>query len=226
VTFERFEHVLADVVGGLPEPRPPDVDHALKQLALLVESLTGVAVGIAVGQIGAAIRRGFGEAARAAVDRQLAVMSRTALVPVGDAASGRFVGDAEQRPLVDELGMRLHVRLRRAVPIAAGLVRQVRTTVARVAPHQLKTLAMTLELACDDDSGAIVFGDHLQLGWRYYGAVTTRVAEPEVADSARWRRVRETWRAWSHRVDPDRADGERAPSHEEIVANGFVMRIG
>lgn len=234
--FHRFERVLATATARLAEPRVVDLDRthfagsaagelraygmggALRRLELLGETLVGFATGVAVGQVFQAAQRAFGSEltlARVAFPRD---PPRTHVTPC------RYLYDADRRPLVDVLGARLQVELRRAVRRARIQLEQQCAAILASAPTRREALATVLDVLANDETAAQAFADQVELGWRYFVAITEGARDPVVDDAPRWRRGREMWQAWSRRarglVPVEICD------HAAVVRAGYVMRIG
>lgn len=227
-TFARFERVLVDQLPALVEPQVSDPARALRLVDALVETLVGFAVGSTFGAVAMAVRRSFGTPVKVALDDTIARLGRGApLAAVVDTrqAPHFFAPDiAARRPLLDTVGGQLQSRLCHAAAEARRHVLQLHTAIARVAADQVSYFASALTLLVDDDSAAIAFADHLGFGWAHYVAAIHGGAAPQLASAPRWQRARALWGAWLTRVagTPVLA----ALTQEQVVAAGFVMRIG
>ncbi len=221
--FTRYQTALRDEVATLREPSIDDVDRTCRRLGCMIETLTAFAIGHAVGRVVEAMRRIDGTLAeligraaigRAAIGRALSetgapVASPSLLPPL------HFVADRARRPLVDQLAAQLHQRLCLAARHARILVRAVATTVARHSPLHSPALLAALDLLAGDPAAAFAFGDQLALGWRFFLALVTGEADPELADEPRWQRGRALWSAWSRRM----RGVSSAPARE------FILRV-
>jgi len=217
--FERFERLLLAATSSFTEPRSPrDADRALRHLEALVEMLTGLAVGITVSQVSTALRRSFGEPARTDLAQRLAAILRTP-PPVIPRVTAHVVGE---RPLIGELVGRLQPRLCQHAPAAAAMVHALVEELGTVPPS---ALAMTLRLLGDDDASALAFAQHVQLGWQHYVAALAGAPVP-APPAGGWRRCGEAWHAWSQRIRSPGGAAPRALTQHEVVAEGFVLRIG
>jgi hypothetical protein len=198
-TFEMYRRVLGTIVPDLDEPPPvAHPERAFQRLALVVESLTGYAVGATTGRLGAAIRRGFDAGTRRAVANAVAIAARSLPPPPRVAPASAFVVDADRRPLVDLLGATLHARLCAAVPTARALVAVVHDAITRTSPARLPQLAQTLALLAADDAGAIAFGDRITAAWtEFHGGAPLRARRPVLE-----------------------------PTHEQVVEAGYLLRVG
>lgn len=217
-TFERFERALAALAPQLAEPRVTDPARARRRLDLLVETLTGIAIGAAVGAVAARLRRGGGAEVRAAVEARLAVIARqrppAALVAVGD----------DDGALARAFPRLLWPRLCAAVGVTRTCVRELEDDVRRVAPAQPGAVAQVLAVLAADDASALAFADHLAIGWATFAAVVAGTAPPVVPDDARHARCAATWRAWTRQLAGARAVVAPAMSHGEIVG-GAILRV-
>jgi len=203
-TSHGLARALAGSLAAFDEPRAADPTRALRLLGLLVEPLVGFALGSIAAQLATATRRWFGDEASRAVLGAL----RGHLAPAAPAWDERirYLADADTRPLVDELGARLHARFCRA-PIA-GMVATTRATVARLAPQRIASLATALELATRDDLLGARLGDELAAGWAQYRAALAGQTAPTTSP---------LWSAWSRKVR-----GEAEPQCEH---RGYIMLV-
>ena len=131
------------------------------------------------------------------------------------ASVARFLDDAERRPLVDELGARLQLRLR----LATAEIRElVAATVAVVPAEREHTLAAMFDRSIRDS----MFGDRLaetvEIGWQCACAAIEHAPMPELAGSAR---SRELWRAWSDLVRRYRP----APARNPLQEAGYITLV-
>lgn len=217
-TYRRFERVMTTQIPTLPEPRVTiDDERALKRLRFLIETLTGVVIGVTVGQVASAIRRKATEPVRAAITEQLARMARSAAPP---AATGihpipRFLEDSE-RALLDRFGSHLHVQLFQSIPVC----RTHLATIAQVARDHLDEL--TKILMANDDLPALTFADHIALGWQHYTASLTTPPSAIPDDGVRTR-TRDTWRTWTRRLTGRAPVRDR--TRDEVLAAGYLMCI-
>jgi len=223
-TFTRYERVLVTMIPTLQEPRVVHLNLALARLRFLVETLGGLAVGIAIGAVARSVRRGFGEEVR---DRISALLDQ---IVRGDAPAmamsefllpARFLRDPG-RPMLDALGTLLLARLRRLQPETCTHVSSIHAEIMRVVPARLPLFAAVLKLLMADDVSALTFSDQLALGWQHYTAAVSdrpRARLPE-ADA---KEGEGPWRAWTTRL------GGRvspiAPTRDEIMEEGFLLQI-
>jgi len=228
VTFARFERTLVTVIPTLEEPAPSDPYRAMQRLQLLVETLTGFAIGSTVGWVGTALRRGFGSAVSKVVANELALIAKQGITTEKASMLAnpprQFLVDADRSPLLDELGTRVQVRLCLAIRHTRQLVTALVTAAEKAAPDQRESIAQTIDLLASDDATELAFNDQLTLGWQNLCAVNIGARAPEVPTTARWQRSRDTWRDWSRRARGIQV--EKVMDHEEVVRAGFVMRIG
>ena len=228
VTFARFERTLVTVIPTLEEPPPTDPYRAMQRLQLLVETLTGFAIGSTVGWVGTALRRGFGSSVSKVVANEVAIIAKQGIT--SEKASllanppRQFLVDADRCPLLDELGTRLQVRLCLAIRHTRQLVTALVTAAEKAAPDQRDAIASTIDLLAGDDATELAFSDQLTLGWKNLCVINSGGRAPEVPATVRWQRSRDTWREWSRRARGIRV--EKVMDHEEVVRAGYVMRIG
>ena len=226
-TFARYEAVLATEVPALPEPRALDPRKALRLVAQVTETLAGFAVGAAIGAVAIAMKRSFGDATRTAIDAELVRIAShqgpTGMVGMPPRVARFFASSlvAQEKPLVDELGALLLMRLRQS---AAEARRHV-TAIARACPDMQKAFAMTVDLLTPDDATALAFTDQLATAWVHLriklGARASTLAV--MPAGARFDRAHATWQAWSAATD-----GPIEPPltpHDDVVAEGFLLQI-
>ena len=228
VTFARFERTLVKVIPTLEEPAPSDPYRAMQRLQLLVETLTGFAIGSTVGWVGTALRRGFGSSVSKAVGNELALIAKQGITSEKASVLAnpprQFLVDADRCPLLDELGTRVQIRLCLAIRHTRQVVTALVAAAEKAAPDQRDSIAATIDLLASDDATELAFADQLTLGWGNLCAVNGGGRAPEVPVTARWQRSRELWRDWSRRARGIQV--EKVMDHEEVVRAGFVMRIG
>lgn len=220
-TFDRYRRTLVAQLSTFAEPRVADPARALARLRFLVETLAGFAIGSAIGAVASAARRGFGDEVRAGVSRVLGRVMldgapRTVVTELVDPVP--FLRDPA-RPLLDALGSQLHARLCAAVAEARAHVALVHAEITREAPARLRAFADALDRLAADDTSALAFADSLAAGWQFYAAAVADHA-PSVAGAAD---AKGTWKAWTSRL-AGRAPAPE-PTQDQIVAQGFVMRI-
>jgi hypothetical protein len=195
-----FERVLADDVPTLHEPSADNPQRALQIVGLVAETIAGLAVGIVAGELERATRTWF-DASTAAELRGLfdASIGGRVARPV---SSRRFLPDADLRPIVDELGIRLRPRLRYvAADLAYAIERayvRLRTPAmfAVLAEHSLLDERLRVELAT---------------GWACACAAIEGRPLPTIQGSARSRAL---WQAWS-----------RLAGLERSVPDTYIARI-
>ena len=196
-----------------------------KLLGVLVETFAGIAVGLAVRRVVVAIGHELGGAARDAMRGQLAALAtrattRSPALPRPYELSP-FLADASRRPLVDELGGRLQVRLCRDAAVSRALIYELHATLSHLVPDQISAFGALLERLEKDDAVELELADHLSCGWHQFClALGTPACEPVTTSS----RVRATWHLWrGHVVRTPRTTGRVV---EEAIGAGFVLRIG
>jgi hypothetical protein len=207
-TYASFERVLVARAPELVEPAPTDAP-AQRLLGVLVETLAGVAVGLAAGRVVTAVGREFGAAVRDAIVGEL---DASLWLPTSPRARG-LSSDARGRSLVGELAAVLQPRLCREVPGSRLLVAAIRDALARMVPHRIATFDAMLDRLATDEVAAFRFGEHLLIGWQAFCAALTGTGEAEVAAGSE--RVRATWRAWRDHA-----------THATRESPEFIVRIG
>jgi len=222
-TFERFHQALVAATPGLVEPRAADLDRARRRLALLVETIAGLAVGITVGQVATVIRRGFGAEVRAAVED---VVARIARGGPDDLAAAGLVGRSHDgdASLARSFPQLLWPRLCGSVGVARARVRRLEATVTAVAPDQRGPFARALAVLAGDDASALAFADHLAAGWAAYAAVLAGIAPPVPSGDASLGRCAATWRAWARRI-AGHVEARRPAITRGELGRGAILRI-
>ena len=207
-TYAGFERVLVSLAPKLVEPSPSDVARAKRLLGVLVETLAGVAVGLAAGRVVTAVGRELGTTVRDVIVREL---DANPWLPTSPRSPG-LVSDATRRSLVTELAAILQPRLCREVPGSRLLVAAIRDSVARTVPHRIATFDAMLDRLATDEVAAFRFGEHLLIGWQAFCAALTGTEAEVVAGSER---VHATWRAWRDHA-----------THASPTPPAFILRIG
>lgn len=206
--FTRYQTELRAQLAALEDPAAVDTSRACRRLECMIETLTAFAVGHAVGRVVEAMRR---------IDSTLVEPMAQAIASVQAPAMAsvlppkRFFAD-DRRPILDTLGGLLHQRLALAARHAREITRALATTLTRLG--RAAALGRALLLLTGDEEAAFGFADQLALGWRFFVAVVTDDADPELPDEPRWQRGRALWSAWSRRI---RGTEMRQPTREFIV---------
>jgi hypothetical protein len=215
-------------VHTLPEPRAPeDATFALRTLARLVEALAGFAVGAAIAPILQRLRRTAGADARREIHRALQPM----LAPTGpdgsapsEASAGAsltaprppFLADAEQRPLVDQLGRALCARLAFAERDACHLLRPLLASAAGARAdatgHAIALAAVRAALS-EAPWLAERFAAAISAAWRDTAALLHRTPPTDGP-----------WAAFCRRA-ANLPEPALALTQADLVAAGFVLRI-
>lgn len=214
VTTQLARYDRAVAAASLAEPvlRAPDL--APRTIDAVLEMLSGLATGSAIGVVLARARRGFG--------RKVA----TTIARAGARAIGT-IPPPEPRPLygldhepVRSFAAELRQRLRRRMMLSARSVHdalaEIAAAVAAAEPAEQHALVRVLHLLADDPVVAEPYAEHVATGWRCVVSILEASPWPDDAGAA--------WDAWGRRLRGERA--VMTPTHEEIVARGFVMRIG
>ncbi len=224
-TTTTLHRVLASTVASLVEPRAADPGLAMRHLGCLVETLVGAAAGAVIGQVVSAVLQVIGRDARPALEARL----REALWRIGPRGGAPrrpslhavppFVADAAARPLVDELGARLHPRLATARAEHQSVLLRVATAIPA---EPATTLTSTLAQLHDDILVAHVWSEHLRIAWWAYAAAVSsmRDAAASVPPALASSMCCATWQTWLRLVRgerPERAAVTPAPG-EYIMA--------
>jgi hypothetical protein len=222
--MDLTHRTLLTTVRALREPRPPiDPMAALRTIEQLMEALTGFAIGAALLPAIQRLRQAGNAEVRAAVQRTVQSFTAPAgpaLPPSAPAPRGpRFLEDADQRPLVDELGSLLCARLvlarRDARALLGALVDAAERASQRLELAAPSLIAVALHAA---------EGDLPTLSERLIPATREAWAHASAVIDGRPRRSG-AWAEWSRR-----AAGLPEPRAEltssDVVAAGFVMQIG
>lgn len=214
-TYAAFERTLVARLPLLAEPAQSDPlfdpARAARLLGVLVETLAGVAVGLAVGRVATAVGRGLPGVPRDAVIRQVA---RSAARDGRLRPLPRLAPDLERRSPVDELGVRMKSRLGREIAGSCALVSEIRDTIARASAELTGDFDALLERLATDELAAFRFGEHLDVGWYAYRAALSGAAlgEPAIGSN----HTHATWTMW-------RAYATGATMTEPA---GYILRVG
>jgi hypothetical protein len=224
VTTAILADVLVATTATLDEPRTASPELALHYLGYLVETLLGAAAGAVIGRVVTTAVRGAGRDVHAALaDRLRAALRR--IGPgrplAGGALSERwsaFEHTASERPLVHELGVRLHERLADASRDHHAVLTQL---AAALPADRRPGFAATLAALDADPMLGHLWTEHLGIAWRHYAAAVSNVRDaiplipPALATTASCA----TWRTWLSRVRGERvARPAVAPSSDYIMA--------
>jgi hypothetical protein len=222
--MDTAQRAALTAVRALREPRPPaDPIAALRTVERLAESLTGFAVGAALLPLAQRLSRAGGPEVKAAIRQSLAALAG----PDGPAAltvppptsygpqAPRFLADADQRPLVDELGARLCARLPLARGDGRALLRQLFTAAERAMPESAQTLAVALHAVLDDVSPiAERVAPAVHQAWQH--AISVMHDRPILTGA---------WAPWS-RCAAGLPEPKAELTAADVVAAGYVMRVG
>jgi hypothetical protein len=216
-TASMLSRSLRKAVDPLAEPRPLDRDHAAKILRCFVETMTGFALGTITTEVFAGVRPWFGDEivaeAQAALRGRWPSPAREAALP-----ETRYLEDAANRPLVEKLASRLHVRFCQLSPDVRALLATINDIVERRTPQQQHTIGVMLDLVQRTDTIETRLGDELAFGWTIYDALVS--SRPIPSTEGRWHRSTALWQAWLEQLGMGAAH-ERS-EHEEA---GYVALI-
>lgn len=229
VTQRFAEAVIAGLAALKEPPRPPrrdreprsaardridDTGRALYVAGLLAETLGGFAVGGAASELIEAVRAANTDAngERASQRRRISEVAIDTDSQAGERTRPKAVlADAEARPLVDELG----VKLLPAVLCARSTIHRVaRAIVSAVEPARaVEVLASPAVI----EAAALRFADQIEYGWQTYLAALSGAKCPAIVHE----RSRELWKTWLRRVRHERRETvERDPRDL-----GYVLRV-
>ncbi len=194
-TIERYTSTLTAALATLREPSTSRPDRAMRFVGFAVETLAGFARGAALDPLAQLLRRHADAAGRAALAKLLA----TGIAATSPAASGmpvlvRMLADAERRPLVDDFGARLHLRIVHDLADLRAIARRLAAAAPGALADQIAALGA-------DDTAALRFGDQLGLGWVTVGAAIDAHAAPRIEHA----RSRDLWHGWLRYVRGQRA---------------------
>jgi hypothetical protein len=200
------------VIGSAPLVEPKgDPDRAARSMSPLVETLAGIAIGTIVGGVAQAVRRSHGPHVTAKIAAMLA--TQVATYEPRPIPALAILDESPSRWFREELAKRLRAR----ISMLAGDVRAMLMSIAQIVVTSGPDEAIDFErvLANADSLIDEKYARDLQRGWDAWTAV---VASTTVREQT------PLWRLWSQRVR-----GERhvlTPSAAEVVAAGFIARIG
>jgi hypothetical protein len=218
--MDLAQRTLLSTVRTLREPRSPiDPMAALRTVEQLMEALTGFTIGAVLLPAVQRLRQAGNAEVRTAVQRTLqsfAAPCGPAALPVHAPPPGpRFLEDADQRPLVDELGRLLCARVVLARLDARALLRQLVTAAEKSNPAAPSLIAVALHAALDDvPTLAERLGPAMQEAWAHAAAVID--GRPRRSGA---------WAQWSRRAAGLPEPKAELTSHD-VVAAGYVMQIG
>lgn len=207
----RIDRVIG--AASLAEPRFADLDRAARLVTPLVETLAALAMGTIVGGVARAVRRALGDEVTARVATMLARHVATyAPRPVSVLA---ILDESPARSFSGELARRLRQRIASIAPDTRALLLSIADIVAAGTPEDVHAFERVLAASATDSLLDDKYARDLARGWAAWIAVA---GGPPVAEPT------PLWRLWMQR-----ARGERevlTPSPVEIVAAGFIARIG
>jgi hypothetical protein len=225
-TTDRLGRVLAATLAGFDQPIATDPAVALARLGYLVETLLGVAAGAVIGGAITEVLRHLSKDLAPAIRRTL----RDALQRIGPARPApdtgplstvlpSFLADPAARPLVDQLGARLHARIARASRDHAHVLLSCASAIPAASAAQF---AATLAELDADPMLEHLWTEHLRVAWSHYAAAIAqdRDAAPALPSELASSTACRTWHAWLARIRGAREQLEpaRAPSSEYIMA--------
>jgi hypothetical protein len=212
VTTDRLADTVLTGLAHLREPATPTrFDRALHIAGLLAETLAGFACGGSAAELIERMRSAGATTDRDGVRRELAALAADLRWDDEERRPQVVLADAQAKPLVDELGIRLLpliLRGRRALHrLACELVADLDPAIAIAA----------LAAATASDASAMRLGDQMIYGWQTYGAAIWGGAPPAIAHE----RSRELWRAWLRRLRRERIK----PVDRDARELGYVLRV-
>jgi hypothetical protein len=225
-TTDLLGRVLATTLAAFEQPIAPDPAIALARLSYLVETLLGVAAGGVIGSAITEVLRQLSKDLSPAIRRTL----RDALRRIGPARPApdasalsavlpSFIADPAARPLVDELGARLHARIARA---SRDHHHVLISCASAIPAASASSFAATLAQLDTDPMLEHLWAEHLRVAWCHYAAAIAqdRDAAPALPPELATSTACKTWHAWLSRIRGEReqAKPERAPSSEYIMA--------
>lgn len=208
-TAHRLAATVLVAIEPLAEPIGVDPARALATLDRMIETLIGCAIGHALAPIIAVGRRSARTAGRAF--DPVAVLSRVvAAAGTGIPAETHapVIADPQRRPLVDELGARLHARMLAAAGALAAGAHALVTAAPELGRAAVRA---AVERAIGDDLCALRFADRIVTGWAALVAVLAGGEPP--ADRL--------WQPWVRRVRGERVV---APVASPSPAEG-ILRV-
>lgn len=200
-------------IADLAEPKRPDMDRAARLLVPLAETLAGLAIGTIVGGVAHASRRALGGEVTAAISALLARHAAT-YEPRPIPAMSVF-DDTPSRSFREELAKRLRMRIAMLSGDARSMLMSIGDIVAESGSIETHAFERVLATCATESMLDDKFVRDLQRGWTAWTAV---IANADLEGPTA------LWRLWTQRVR-----GERevlTPSTAEVVAAGFIARIG
>jgi hypothetical protein len=203
------------VIGNAPliEPKDGDVDRAARTMSPLVETLAGLAIGTIVGGVAHAVRRSHGAHVTAKIAAMLA--TQVATYEPRPIPALAILDESPSRSFREELAKRLRTRIAMIAADARGMLMSIAQIVVTSGPDQAIDFEHLLAACAADQIIDEKYARDLGRGWDAWTAVVANATPREQTP---------LWRLWSSRVR-----GERqvlTPSTAEVVAAGFIARIG
>jgi len=187
------EATLADVLRrgmrDLIEPRIENPQRALRVLDCLVETMTGFAIGTVAGDVFGGVRTWFGDDGLVALRRQLGSWPHACrdATPI----ELTYLEDAAQRPLVNELANKLHVRFCR-------VSRDVRDLITAIEAERLPVADAMFGLLATEENLERRLLAELTFGWSMFMAAIAR--RPFPSRENRTARSQALWLSWEHQL--------------------------
>jgi hypothetical protein len=213
-----IEATLARALRGgtrdLIEPRVDDPKRALAIVSCLVETLTGFAIGSIAGEVFGGVRTWFGDDELGALRRRLGSGWPVACTE-SVAAETPYLVDAANRPLVDELARKLHVRFCCMSRDVEELVAAVRSSVA---PERGHRVGVMFDLLMKEENVEQRVVAELGFGWSM--GVAAMAGRPFPSRQQRTARSQQLWLAWEHALC-----GAPVLTRGEIEQAGYIMLV-
>jgi hypothetical protein len=202
------------VIGSAPLVEPKgDLDRAARSMSPLVETLAGLAIGTIVGGVAQAVRRSHGPQVTAKIAAMLA--TQVASYEPRPIPALAILDESPSRSFREELAKRLRARIAMLAGDTRAMLMSIAQIVVTSGPDEAIDFERVLARCAADSMIDDKYARDLQRGWDAWttvvGSTTAREQTP-------------LWRLWSQRVR-----GERhvlTPSAAEVVAAGFIARIG
>ena len=205
--------VLRKSTQDLVEPRLGDLQKAIRILDRLVETIAGFAIGTIAGEVFGGVRTWFGEETLLELRRQLG-----SAWPASCAQSGAletpYLEDAAERPFVDELARKLHVRFCRMSEDVQALL----AAVDSLCESRRHRVGVMFDLLAKEENVEKRVQAELMFGWSMCIAAVT--GHPLPTRQERTARSQALWLAWEHQLC-----GTPVLTRAEPEQAGYIMLV-
>jgi hypothetical protein len=202
---------LKQATATLNEPTRVTPD-ARKVIAGMIELICGFALGTIASEVFAGVQQWFGHEVSAELQRRF--KPAITAVPRLDV---RYLADAEDRPLVNALGSRLHVRFCYLSRDVAGLLANLGALVGEL-PRQSDVMRVMLCLMSGEDDIQTRVAAEIIFAWSMF--VSSMTGKPAPTLEGRSARSQGMWQAWQGRATPT-----ARPPRDDVQRDGYILLV-